>query len=446
MKAPDQPPPFPADPTPIFQKLVARLASGQPPYAAEVDGRYIHWDKLRFKTPPKDLALKEWWWLIKLARRTLAKPLPIRSASGSQATLSLVDAIYAHVHEIDRHASGEIMVSDRVTDASQRDRYIVSSLIEEAIASSQLEGASTTTLVAKKMLRSGRKPRTHGERMILNNYLAMSWVRSNAKKRITMDAVFELHRILCANTLEDPTAAGRFRRMDEPIVVAHVASGEVYYSPPAASELTSRMTRMCEFANGGATGFFLHPVLRAILLHYWLASDHPFVDGNGRTARALFYWSMISSGYWLCEYLAVSRLLKKAPAKYGRSFLYCQTDEHDLTYFVLYHLDVLRRSIDDLHKYLQKKMGELKRAEHLLEESSSLNHRQTALLGHALRHEGADYTIGSHRRSHGVVYQTARTDLLQLADLGLLTKKRIGKAFVFYAPTDLEERLRRVRS
>lgn len=359
--------------------------------------------------------------------------------------MALVDRVLELLHEIDRHASGEIVVSDRVTDPAQRDRYIISSLIDEAIASSQLEGASTTSLVARKMLRSGREPRTHGERMILNNYSAMSWVRDNAKKPIHPEAVLELHRILCADTLEDPEAAGRLRRTDEPIVVAHVATEEVFYTPPPAGELEGRMERMCAFANGSDVGFFLHPVLRAILLHYWLANDHPFVDGNGRTARALFYWSMISSGYWLCEYLAISRLLKKAPAAYGRSFLHCQSDENDLTYFVLYHLEVLQRSIDDLHTYLRRKMRELRRAEDLLGERSELNHRQIALLGHALRHESADYTIESHRRSHGVVYETARADLLALADLGLLTKRKAGRAFVFHTPRDLDARLRKIR-
>jgi Fic family protein len=62
-----------------------------------------------------------------------------------------------------------------------------------------------------------------------------------------------------------------------------------------------------------------------------LGYEHPFEDGNGRTARALFYWSMLNQGFWLTEFLTVSKILRKAPAKYARSFLYTEQDSNDLT-------------------------------------------------------------------------------------------------------------------
>lgn len=96
----------------------------------------------------------------------------------------------------------------------------------------------------------------------------------------------------------------------------------------------------------------MHPVIIAIVLHSWLAYDHPFVDGNGRTARAPFYWSMLSQGFWLVEFLSISSILRKAPATSSRSFLHAETDENDLTYFILYHLKVIRRAIDELRAYM----------------------------------------------------------------------------------------------
>ena len=199
---------------------------------------------------------------------------------------------------------------------------------------------------------------------------------------------------------------------------------------------------MCAFANADKP--FIHPVVRSILLHFWLAYDHPFVDGNGRTARALFYWSMLRHGYWLAEYLAISRILKKAPTKYGRSFFYTETDENDMTYFVLSQLDVIQHSIRDLNQFLSRKVGERQSTAALLRKSATLNHRQIAILTHALKHRGWAYTIEAHAVSHGVVYQTARADLLGLEKRKILSKKRVGKAFVFEAPKDLESRLREV--
>jgi Fic family protein len=199
---------------------------------------------------------------------------------------------------------------------------------------------------------------------------------------------------------------------------------------------------MCAFANRelDAEGF-LHPVLRAVTLHFWLAYDHPFEDGNGRTARALFYWSMLREGYWLTEYVSISRLLRKAPAQYGRAFLYSETDDNDLTYFFLHQLRVLKQAIDDLYGYLRRKGGELRALNRLLKETAELNYRQRALLAHALRHPGHRYTITSHQRSHRVAYATARADLFDLDGKGLLSARRIGRTFHFVAPEDLERRL-----
>ncbi len=198
---------------------------------------------------------------------------------------------------------------------------------------------------------------------------------------------------------------------------------------------------MVDFANGGGVEGFIHPVMRSVLLHFWLAHDHPFEDGNGRTARALFYWSMLHSGYWLTEFLSISRILRQAAMQYGRSFIYTETDERDTTYFALYQLRVILRSVDELREYLRRKMKEKRELERVLRRSN-LNHRQTALIGHALRHADADYTFRSHQRSHSVVYQSARNDLLDLETRGLLSRRAAGQTYHFHPTRDLEERLR----
>lgn len=184
----------------------------------------------------------------------------------------------------------------------------------------------------------------------------------------------------------------------------------------------------------------MHPVVRAILLHLWLAYDHPFEDGNGRTARALFYREMLANGYWLFEYVSISRLLLRAPAEYGRSFLYTETDNFDATYFLLYHLRILRRAIEELQDYLVRKMTELRETSSLLRRTD-LNHRQIALLSNALRHDEASYSVHSHAESHRVTRQSARTDLLELEERGLLQRVIVGRRFIFYPSRDLRRRL-----
>ena len=128
--------------------------------------------------------------------------------------------------------------------------------------------------------------------------------------------------------------------------------------------------------------------------------DHPFVDGNGRTARALFYWIMAREGYWLMEYISISRVIKMAPAQYMYAYLHTETDSNDVTYFIIHQLEVIKKAIRDLHSYLAHKTGEYRRAARLLENSKlsgALNHRQLGLLKNALDNPGQEYTIKSHK-------------------------------------------------
>ena len=410
-------------------------------------GRYLHWDELRHRPAPQGLDHESWWAGVKIARQALSRPLPLVDKQGRPMRFSAPDPVLKVLHEIDLQAAGEIVRDNPVVSGEDRDRYLISSLIEEAITSSQLEGASTTREVAKDMLRSGRKPRDPSERMILNNYRVMEQIRRLKDQPFTPELILELHRIATESTLDPPDAAGRFRRADERVSVMDATHTVVLHTPPEADSLPERLERLCEFANQQASADpFVHPVVRAILIHFMLGYDHPFYDGNGRTARALLYWSMARSGYWLMEYVSISRLLRQAPAQYARAYLYTETDDNDTTYFILHQLEVIQQGIAALRDYLKRKMGEQYRAESLLREApgltDQLNHRQVAVLSHALRHPGHGYTVKSHQRSHRITTQTARTDLQKLAELGLLDQRQRGRAFVFVAWPELAERVR----
>jgi Fic family protein len=410
-----------------------------------VAGRYFHWDALCHRTPPQGLSHEAWWAGIKIARQGLLKPLPFQDKHKRPVLFALPDPVLRALHAIDRRVGGVVAMETSIVSGEDRDRYLVSSLIEEAITSSQLEGAATTREAAKAMLRSGRKPRDRSERMILNNFRVMEQLRELRDEPLSPEVVLGMHRMVCEGALDDASAAGRLRRKNEKTHVMDAQHSVVLHDPPAAASLPERLKRLCAFANEADGEPFVHPVIRAILLHYTLAYDHPFVDGNGRTARALFYWSLARSGYWLMEYVSISRLIKPAPAQYGRAYLLSETDDNDTTYFIIHQLSVIERAIEALYAYLARKTADQQSAERLLRHApalaDALNYRQVALLSHALKHAGHGYTVESHRRSHRITLQTARTDLLRLAQLKLLEQRKRGRAFVFYAPDDLRARI-----
>ncbi len=407
-------------------------------------GRYRHWDTLRNRKPPAGLSHEDWWFGIKWARRSIQRSLPFTGTDGKPFVYGLPDEAHELLHFITQHASGEVAMPEVVIDdQGARRRYLVNSLVEEAIRSSQLEGASTAHKVAKEMLRSGRLPRDRSERMILNNYRALEFMRTEVGDRLSPDIVLELHRILTEGTLDNLDGAGRLQtENDKRIAVWDERTNELVHAPPPAAELDDRLDLLCRFANGDIeVKGFLHPVVRAILLHFMLAYDHPFEDGNGRTARALFYWSMRREGYWITDYLSISRILREGPVRYSRAFSYTETDDNDVTYFILFHLDVIKRAIGELHQYLERKVAEVRELERIIRASDQFNRRQLDLLGNALRHPDRQYTFVSHARSHNVSMQSARNDLMDLASQGLLTRRRVGRKLTFEPVNDLAQRL-----
>ncbi len=405
-------------------------------------GRYLHWEQMRHRRPPGGLSLEAWWAGTHLSRRALARRLPLVDAKGRPFTFANVDPVQERVHRIDQMAGGQILADDVVTSLRGSDRYLVSSLVEEAITSSQLEGASTTRRVAKELLATGRAPRDRSEQMIVNNFRAMRAAQEMTAAPLTPEVVLELHRTIAEDTVDDPGDAGRLQAEGEDRIAIYWHDDTLLHQPPPAEELEQRLAAMCAFANGETPDGFLHPVVRAILLHFWLAYDHPFVDGNGRTARALFYWSMLRSRYWLVQYLSISSILSQAPREYVDASLYTETDDGDTTYFVLYQLDVILRAVDSLHDYLTRKVAETREIEGMLQGSGRLNHRQMLVVRDALRDASEPFTINAQARRNGVTYESARTDLAGLEELGLFSKVRQGKKFVYRAEPDLPARLR----
>ncbi len=409
---------------------------------------YLPWDKLRFKTPPAGLTHEEWWLKTRWARKSVQRTIDVLvDKDGNPFTYALPDVLLKLNDEIVRGASGQISISEQVTDSATRDRYVISSLIEESITSSQLEGAATSRRVAKDMIRAGRKPNNRSERMIFNNYIAMRRIVELQDEKLTPDLVCEIHRIVTDGTLDNPASAGSVQKNDAERISVWGDGDQLLHRPPPVDELPARLERLCSFANGEDSDDYIPAVLRAITIHFMMGYDHYFEDGNGRTARALFYWSMLREGFWLTEFLTISRILKDAPAQYARSFLLTEDDDGDLTHFYLFQLRVITRAINDLHAYLARKAEELREVQrHVRANKGEYNHRQLALLEHAVRNSDALYTAHSHSSSHNVSDQSARNDLAHLEEQGLLVRQRVGRRHGWIPVDDISARLRNERT
>jgi Fic family protein len=434
MRIPEKTPTFSQIEIPMTPEITNKLGE----IIKKANNEYMYWDDFKYLPMPKWILPEQAWTLLKMYRLVQLKYIFLVDSKDKPFSYCLPDCVHRDIHFIDQQAGGSIVVDDPSVASEEKRRYMMRSLVDEAISSSQIEGAATTRVVAKEMLRTGRKPKDHSEKMIYNNFQSMQMIKKHLKEPLSIELILEIHTHMTKDTLDDASWAGRFRTpADGKIYVFDNDEQTVLHEPPDAAKVVDLMQKLCDFANSDGQDEFVNPIIKGILLHFWLAYVHPFLDGNGRTARALFYWYVLKQRYWVFEYLSVSTAILSARAQYYRSFLYSEMDGNDATYFIVYNLKALHKAIEILNEYIARKQKEKKNAYKLASKYPSLNIRQRTLLASALEKPIEIYAIETHANIHGVTYQTARTDLLGLQDLGLLAMKKSGKRFLFSVSAEL---------
>lgn len=415
------------------------------------NGRYLHWNQLKWRLP-KDEAVSIWK-AIKLKRISQMKYLPLQDEHEVRFSYCTPPSMEAKLHQIAKVAGGNVgaIDSDKASDNLQS-RFLVSSLImEEAITSAQLEGASTTREVAKKMLEEEREPIDDDERMILNNYLLLKYAENIKDEDLSIDQVLEFHRIATIGTSENNVCPGEFRKDND--IYVEGGNGEIAHQPPDYRVVHERMTELCKFANIDHScsdcGVFITPVVKAIILHFMIGYEHPFRDGNGRTARAIFYWYMLKCDYTLFKYVSISKLLKEKPKDYGMAYMYSERDQNDLTYFIYFQLDIILAAFHELENYLSDKVTEFQKIAETLEGTewgSVLHFTQKDLIKKALKEPGRVFTTKEVASSYSITPNTARTRLNELVKMKLFLRSKDGRTMIYIAPSDLAAKLNAMKN
>lgn len=386
----------------------------------KVEDEYLYWDKIKHLIP-NGISPENLWGAIKIRRQ-----MQLQAIKFGKHTFyfSITPIMQSLLHEFDLKMGGTLSANGIIHE-KDRQVYLVNSIMEEAIASSQMEGASTTRKVAKDMLRKELRPKNKSQQMILNNYQTIRQLVEDKEENLTLPMLLEVHRSITSNTLVDSQDEGRLRQTDDVLVIDAI-TGNVAHTPPMHLEIKELLQDLFSFANDKYENSFIHPIVKGIILHFMLAWIHPFSDGNGRTARSLVYWYMLKKDYWMTEYLSISRVIYKNKKKYERMFLYTEEDEMDMTYFILYNLQVMKKAYEDLKNYLAIKMDE---RNSMLQYANieGINERQMQIL--KLVNDSPSLVLTSQEVSvrFGVSDRTARTDLNDLAEKGHIKRISINK-------------------
>ena len=390
------------------------------PVVDKVNADYEYWDKAKYKKLPEGFTPQMLWTNVKASR--LRSTIPVWNKYG--INLCVTSQMQRLCHEFDMKF-GSFWEVEGDSQSAEKKYYLSSSLMEEAIYSSKMEGASTTRIVAKDMLRKKKSPQNKSQQMIVNNYNTIQYIVEHKEQPLTEELLLTIHQLMTEKTLDNPEDAGRFRTNDK-VVVADMVEGDIIYTPPSFQEIPEFVESLCNFFNNDNPRTFIHPIIRGIIVHFMLAFMHPFVDGNGRTARALFYWYMLKEGYKLTEYMSISRVIAKSKANYEKSFRYVENDGNDMGYFVAYNLGALEKSFQQLRDYIQRKQRE-KRAASSFMMAGNINQRQALILQRIKEEPDTIFTVKDVQEQFSVSSMTARKDLADLVQQGYLTEIALNK-------------------
>lgn len=396
----------------------------------KANDNYEYWDTVKYKKRPDNCSAEELWKRIKISRIMMAA----QSWDKYKVSFGFTNKMQRLCHEFDMNFGQGWMYQPDITEDSKK-QYLKSSLMEEAIYSSMIEGAATTRKVAKEMLRLKKQPKDRSQQMIVNNYNTIQFISGHKDTPLSVELLLEIHRLITEKTLKNEEDAGRFRTEEDDIVVFDVMAGETVHTPPAAETLPQFAIDLCEYFNDSNAVPYVHPIIRGIIIHFMVGYFHPFVDGNGRTARALFYWYMLKEGYWMTEYLSISRVIAKSKKAYEKAYLYTEVDEMDLGYFIHYNMKVLEQAYRELKEYIQRKQAE-KRAAHQYMRLGYINERQAQVIQRFVDDPNEVITVKELQERFSISPTTAKQDIVNLMERGLLKEISFNKVKKGYIKGD----------
>ena len=396
----------------------------------KINDGYEYWDTVKYKKLTSGITDIDLWTYVKASRLNLT----IGVWQNPLLMLGLTNRMQRLCHEFDMNFGGSWGDSS-VIPAESRQQYLVSSLMEEAIYSSQMEGAATTRKVAKDMLRKKMSPRDKSQQMIVNNYQTINYIAEHKTDSLTPELLLHVHQLMTSNTLDSPDDSGRFRKNDD-IVVENGITHETVHIPPTYTEIPSFVKSLCNFFNETHSKVFIHPIIRGIIIHFMIAYVHPFADGNGRTARAMFYWYMLRQGYWLTEYMSISRVIAKSKKAYEKSFLYAEADMLDIGYFVNYNLGVLEKSFKQLQEYIKRKQLDKNSANKFFK-LGNINERQAQILKMYYEDPALILTVKDLQVKFLVTPTTAKNDLMLLLERKFIKEIAFNKVKKGYIKGEL---------
>ena len=384
-----------------------------------LNNNYVHWDKFKDMQLPADTNREQLWQLTQTERE---QGFFRRITMGGLITKWwLSNSIEQQLHQLDIGLAGGRGL-EALLENKQIHRHKTNALLDESISSAQLAGAVVSKKAAREMLLKKRLPQNNDEQICINIFRALQLAFSKAGAPLSNEFFLQLHQTLTKDTIK-LKGIGQYRTNNKADVSNVDFGGN--YKIPDAKLLPQAMEMLIAFYNDDMLPFFIHPLLKACLLHYLLTSLRPFKDANGRMARLMVQLYLLKKGYWVAEFISVSNVIAKFKPQYHKSFAQSQTDGNNMGYFLQFYLQSVQMAYKSLNSFISRTTRE--KTERSQTKLPGYNERQTAVLQWIKEDAEKIATIRELRSVYGVSKETARTDLSALVEKGWLKYYHINK-------------------
>ena len=261
---------------------------------------------------------------------------------------------------------------------------------------------------------------------VINYRNVIAWIDQQPIKKtkniLNLDTLNILHKLTMQKLIDDKDIS-QFR--NKQVIVRGARDGQVVFRPPVSVEIPYLLADFFEWLESPESQT-LHPILRAAVTHYQLVKIHPYIEGNGRTARAFATLVLYDAGYDFKRFFSLEEYFDSDVERYYQALLSVQQNTNaDMTYWFEYFAYGLALEIDKVQQKVLKISQDLKMKRELGQQVA-LSERQLILL-ELLQNQGKITSDDAQKVLPHVSVDTILRDIKDLISKGVIEKHGVTK-------------------
>ncbi len=226
---------------------------------------------------------------------------------------------------------------------------------------------------------------------------------------VTEGLIRELHKILVEGVRGGQANPGNYRKIQNYVVNSRTR--DVIYTPPPPLDVPHLMKEFAEWINAAED---VSPILVSGISQFQFVHIHPFIDGNGRTARLLATLILYKTGYDFKRLFIISEYYDKDRPSYYKAIQSVRESGMDMTAWLEYFVTGLRSQMEEI----QQKGEQIIKQDVTLQKIKKIavNLRQGKAIKHIIKN--GKITVNEYQSLASCIRRTAQRDLEELVAKG----------------------------